>query len=447
MLLITSAEHYGAVLNSEFDYDTYLDTLAAEGLNYTRIFTGSYFEKAGSFGIQKNTLAPTPGKALTPWERSKVSGNKGGGNRFDLDNWNPQYFSRLKDFVGGAGRRGIIVEVTLFSSIYTDVNWEINPLNRINNVNETDPIERSSVHTLANGNLLEYQKKMVRKIVQELGPFDNIFFEIQNEPYADQTDRRRVLNPLQIGSQDQWTTRVDLALPSSLEWQLAIAETIEDEEAELGVKHLIAQNYCNFHYPLSSITPAIRILYFHSAWPQAALGNYGWDRVIGFDESGFSGSADETYRRQAWHFILSGGGLFNNLDYSFAVGHEKGTAENDAPGGGSAKLRKQLRVLKDFMYSFDFVRLLPSNDLLVLTPGAFSRLLASAGEAYAGYFEGEVSEVTLRLDPGNYVAEWLNPPDGKLVKSQSISHKGGNRVLRLDSQVPEVALRLLRKTD
>ena len=26
-----------------------------------------------------------------------------------------------------------------------------------------------------------------------------------------------------------------------------------------------------------------------------------------------------TYRRQAWNFVFSGGGLFNNLDYSFTV--------------------------------------------------------------------------------------------------------------------------------
>ncbi len=31
-LLITSAEHYGAVLNADFDYVRYLDTLAADGL-------------------------------------------------------------------------------------------------------------------------------------------------------------------------------------------------------------------------------------------------------------------------------------------------------------------------------------------------------------------------------------------------------------------------------
>jgi len=39
-VLITSAEHYGAVVNKDFDYVAYLDTLHFYGLNYTRIYPG-----------------------------------------------------------------------------------------------------------------------------------------------------------------------------------------------------------------------------------------------------------------------------------------------------------------------------------------------------------------------------------------------------------------------
>ncbi|MBI1788720.1 MAG: hypothetical protein HYR60_14375 [Acidobacteria bacterium] len=43
-LLITSAGHYGQVLHADFDYHRYLDTLAAGGMNMTRLFTGLYRE-------------------------------------------------------------------------------------------------------------------------------------------------------------------------------------------------------------------------------------------------------------------------------------------------------------------------------------------------------------------------------------------------------------------
>jgi hypothetical protein len=63
--LVTSAEHYGAVVNLDFDFEKYLQTMHAEGMNYTRIFTGSYVEIPGSFNIGNNTLAPAVGSFIT----------------------------------------------------------------------------------------------------------------------------------------------------------------------------------------------------------------------------------------------------------------------------------------------------------------------------------------------------------------------------------------------
>ena len=57
-ILITSAEHYGAVLNGEFDFTKYLDELKTYGLNLTRTFSGVYCEDTKAFGITRNTLAP-----------------------------------------------------------------------------------------------------------------------------------------------------------------------------------------------------------------------------------------------------------------------------------------------------------------------------------------------------------------------------------------------------
>src|SRR6478672_4324809 len=97
-VLITSGEHYGAVLNKDFDYKRYLDTLRADRLNLTRVFSGSYREVAGNFKIASNTLAPAPGKFIAPWMQRD--------GKFDLTKWDDAYFARLKDFVAYAGRRG-----------------------------------------------------------------------------------------------------------------------------------------------------------------------------------------------------------------------------------------------------------------------------------------------------------------------------------------------------
>src|SRR3954451_397261 len=58
-ILVGSTEHYGAVMNLDFDYAPYLDELARHGLNQTRTFSGTYREVPGSFGITDNTLSPT----------------------------------------------------------------------------------------------------------------------------------------------------------------------------------------------------------------------------------------------------------------------------------------------------------------------------------------------------------------------------------------------------
>lgn len=109
-VLITSGEHYGGVMNLDFDYVRYLDELKASGFNLTRTFSGTYREVAGSFSIVGNTLAPAPGRYLCPWPCSSTPGSADGGNKFDLAQWDGAYFERLKDFVAQAGRRGIVVE-------------------------------------------------------------------------------------------------------------------------------------------------------------------------------------------------------------------------------------------------------------------------------------------------------------------------------------------------
>src|SRR5687767_3972731 len=66
-ILITSGEHYGAVVNLDFNYITYLDELSKNNLNLTRTFTGVYLDPPGAFNIEGNTLSPPPEKFICPW--------------------------------------------------------------------------------------------------------------------------------------------------------------------------------------------------------------------------------------------------------------------------------------------------------------------------------------------------------------------------------------------
>ena len=447
LALITSAEHYGALLNLDFDYHTYLRTLAEEGMNYTRIFTGSYFEIAGeSFGIQKNTLAPKKTSIITPWEI--VINSQSGGWKYDLSSWNEAYFQRLHDFMTTAAEQDIIVEVTLFSSIYRDAHWDICPQNPANNINMTGDLNRRDAQTLNNGDLLSYQVGFVRKMVQELNSHDNFFFEIQNEPWSDHAvPVYNIVNKedLRVGD---WTFKADFADEASMAWQEHLASVISEEEKGLPKKHLIAQNYTNFRASIPEVSDFISIINFHYAWPDAARWNYHYNKVLGFDESGFAGSGDQVYRRQAWQFMLSGGGLFNNLDYSFFVGHEDGLGVNNAPGGGSKDLRFQLKVLSEFLHGFTLEKLHPDQNCVKSSPGLIPYVLADREGSYAVYLRATgtgSSALVLDTGDGSFQVKSLNTLTGSWSEPATMAATDG--LLSLDIEIPagELALKITRE--
>ena len=197
------------------------------------------------------------------------------------------------------------------------------------------------------------------------------------------------------------------------------------KKAALPHKHLIAQNVANFRLPVreEDLVPEAGILNFHYAYPEVVDWNRGWNRVIGYDESGFAGREDATYRRQAWNFVLSGGGLFNSLDYSFTVGREDGTeVANEAPGGGSPALRQQLGVLSRFLHSFDLATLNPDCTLVQRAPGVVTRVLSDPGKAYAMYVQGRSpTTLTVNLPAGRWSVTWSSVEDGRTLKTESVS--------------------------
>ena len=261
---------------------------------------------------------------------------------------------------------------------------------------------------------------MVRKIVGELRDFDNLYYEICNEPYFGGV---------------------------TVEWQAHIAETIADAEADFKVKHLIAQNIANKHEKITDPDPLVSIFNFHYAKPPNTVAdNYGLNKVIGDDETGFAGSKPGPYRREGWDFIIAGGAVYDNLDYSFTVGHEDGTAKIDAPGGGGPVLHRQLGILADFINGFDFVKMEPDNSVVKggIPSKATARALVEKGRAYAVYVNGG-SEANLVLDlpRGRYTAEWMNTKTGKVDREQTFDHAGGDAMLSSPEYEDDIALRIL----
>lgn len=421
-VLITSTEHYGAVLNADFYYPLYLNELQSYGFNLTRLFSGVYVEDFAAFNIARNTLAPAPMRFICPWARSNQPGYAGGGNKFDLHQWDPAYFHRLKDFVAQAGKRGIVVEMVLFCPYYGDSQWDLSPIKASNNIEGIGDLPRTKALTLGNGPLLAIQDAMVRKIVTELRDFDNVYYEICNEPYFGGV---------------------------TIAWQNHIAEIIKGTEAAFPVKHLIAQNISNGSKEIENPNLSVSIFNFHySRPPQSVVMNFGLNRVISDDETGFRGTGDSAYRREGWDFILAGGAVYGNLDYSFTVGHEDGTFKlpPTQPGGGGRTLQAQLSNLKKFIEDFDFVHMHPDDtDVKVLGSKAKIYVLAKPPKVFAVYIDGGGPQTSLEftVPAGRYHAEWINPRTGLVAgESDGISGSEGKLTLRSPQYLDDIALRV-----
>ena len=445
--LISSGAHYGAVINADFDYHKYLATLEASGMNYTRAFGGSYVEEpAKSFGIKRNNLAPERGRFIAPWARSEVAEYAGGGNKFDLEKWNPEYFSRLHDFLGEAARHGVVVEIGLFSSQYGEVQWNLSPFRRENNVNQTDAIDWKKVNTLENGNILGYQEKYVRKLVREANAFPNVMFEISNEPWSDRPVLTDVVNPYLFTGRDQYPNSVDLPDDLAMAWQARVAEWITSEESSLPNKHMIAQDCCNFRYAVKSVLPGVSVVNFHYAYPEAAIENYGLGKALSYDETGFLGQSDDVYVRQAWNFMLAGGGVFDHLDYSFTVGHEDGSdTEPNGPGGGSPEFRRRLKILIEFMRRLPLLEMAPDFQTVQHAGGVVTHLLSSPKGDYAMYVDGSgPAEITMNLPAGQYHLSWIAVDGGGVGARSDFHHAGGAKAFQTPAFKNGIAMRLSR---
>jgi len=349
-LLLGSTEHYGAVANLDFDYNKYLEKLKSDGLNLTRLFSGIYVEHPGAFNIENNTLAPKPDRFICMYARSNEPGYANGGNKFDLNMWDEAYFKRLKDFMKKASECGVVVEFDLFSSIYGNEQWTLCPMNPKNNINKLDTIAWQELLSLKHPDYVAHQEIMIRKIVTELNEFDNLYYEICNEPYITKIEQN---------------------------WQDFVVKTIVATEEHLPVKHLISQNIENGYKKVESFNPNVSILNFHYSNPKTVTDNYHLNVAIGDNETGFNGNADEPYRLEMWAFLAAGGTLYNHLDYSFCAGYEDGTFKypSTQPGGGSQSLRNQISFAGKYLNNFDLLATKPVQSLVdSVVPASYNAL-------------------------------------------------------------------------
>lgn len=173
---------------SPFNYIAYLDFMQEYNHNFMRMWTWELAKYAydGTFRYTDPF----------PWPRTGPGQALDGKPKFDLSQFNEDYFERLRSRVIAARDRRIYVSIMFFEGHgmqFSDPpwRWDGHPFNDANNINETtDPplrdSERLKIYTLEIPAVTALQEAYVRKVIDTVNDLDNVLYEIANEtgPYS-----------------------------------------------------------------------------------------------------------------------------------------------------------------------------------------------------------------------------------------------------------------------
>jgi len=376
LVLLTATEHYGAVMNRPFQFERYLADAADKGMTLTRLFM--LFRELQTPVNPYSTCKPESPDYVAPFERTGPGRALDEELKFDLDKPNPEFFDRLHRFVGLAGEYGIIVEVVLLSQTYAPNIWELNPLNAKNNVNDVDEIEWPQYLSTKNPKLFARQAAHVRKIVTELNKYDNVLYEICNEPGGDVP-----------GEGNPTTAEVN-------EWLTALIQMVRETEAGLPNQHLIAgqeafsyeggvqgsdKSFREMAYDVVNVHALPNVQYGGRVYQMGdfmskqlvlrtmrdyGLATYGERQPLNQDEDNVASQYKDAeawtiHRKRAWTVLLTGG-HYDYIDFSIINYCETGTPES------RAHVRRWFGHLSGFIHSFDLARARPLTGVVLAQP-------------------------------------------------------------------------------
>jgi hypothetical protein len=346
-----------------------------------------------------------------------------------------------------AAERGIVVEICFFNAQYKDT-WPICPLYSKNNIPGVGDCDFKDAQTLKHSDLARREDDYVRKITQEANAFDNVILEICDEPFLTGTP-------------------ISLAGP----WVSHFVDVIKDAESRLPKKHLIAQQV---EGPLGgpcdlSGHPDVSVVVTQYVWEaggeqeggmKALEFEYDHNKPIELNETDYypiwyRGDKVADSRVEAWEFIVGGGAGFNHLNGLYTVDNPAGKTPDNAQICGA------LKNLKDFMNSFDFIKMRRDKSFIVseITSGTYCRGISEPGEQYALYLHhstggkkgaytvspGNYTEnLMLDLPAGAYKADWIDPASGSVVRTDKFTHKGDRRTFTTPTHSVDIALRIKR---
>ena len=410
-----------------FDYAEYLDFLESHNLNFFRLWRAEN-ARGGEAG-------PDFWSEPMPYARSAECCAFDGGNKFDLNTFNQEYFDRMRERVVEAGERGIYVSIMLFDGWSVESKfgghdpWIGHPYKLDNNINGINGDVNGNgygeeTHILTGTPVTALQEAYARKVIDTVNDLDNILYEVSNESPGD--------NPA--------TPEMD----GSRDWQYHMIGVLKEYEAEKPKQHPVGMTWewLNGNNQVLYDSPADWISLggageINTYVPPVADGS----KVIIADTDHLCGICGDL--KWVWKSFTRGE---NPIFMDVYDSETSGRGMYLQPTGNEAEIRASLGYTRTYAGRVNLTAMTPQPDLcssgyclanpvgegaeyLVFLPAGeqVSTLLSKLGLKNA-LSEGLSGDGTIQVDlsasPVDLSVEWFHPQTGDVIEGETV--QGGS---------------------
>lgn len=377
----------------------HLDSMKAVGANYVR-----------------NTMSDRPDKGFELYPFLQTNDGK-----YDLDQWNEEYWQRFDNFLRETQKRDIMVQIEVWDRFdYSRENWPPHPYNPKNNINYSfDESKLDSVYPdhparnqqpfffttpdqQNNETLLKYQVRFVDKMLSYAFNYNHVLYCMDNETSAEE------------------------------EWAVFWAEHILENASEAGKQVCVTEMWDNWdlkseHHKRTFNHPE-RYVFCDVSQNNQQKGQVHWDN---FQWVRNYVSSNPRPLNTVKTYGADGGRHGNTKDglerwWRHVLGGAASARFHRPPSGlGLSELSmNSVKVAREIEKTVKLWDLDPANDLLSQREENEAYLAAQPGKYYVLFFtDGGDVEVNFSGNKEKYVLKWYNVRSGQLVSEDEMESK------------------------
>jgi len=394
------------------DFDAFVKFLTAHGHNFTLLWTVEMPKFCGLPVTQDSppdfTVSPLP------WQRTGPGDATDGGLKFDLEKFDPAFFSRLRARVQALNKAGVYAGVYLFTGEFLNIYRCASdgyPLTGRNNINHVDDgyVEgkhgTAAVSMTAPNAITQFQDAYVEKLIDTLNDLPNVLWVVSEEAPPDSTwwNAHLIAHIRAYEAGKAHRHPIGYASPVQL-WDSIVYDSDADWVAPGAV--VSPASSCGTGKPACKVNVNDSDHSYGGMWNQTAQQNrnYAWENFLTGNQVLFMDPYVIYYPRQK-----------RNL----CVAPRQGICS--APDARWDSFRDNLGYILRYSRRVNLLNLTP-NDRLSSTGFCLAQIAAVGAEYLVYTPSGGSFTVDLSAMPASrrLAVEWFNPASGIVIAGQSV---------------------------